>query len=370
MPKRLLVIRSNVLGNKVLGEYVEGALRSLTDLEQVRIDLNAEQVHGSPMPYLLRRSILARNHRALSRSMRARGIKVDLFDAVLCNSFTSLLALGTAFRSLPRACVFDGSSFAHRELIPSSRRTPTWTERLKARTYTRYLGNKVVLLPMSEWARTAHEKYFTAMRPMRTVVCPPYSRLEAAGSVESCVGTDPESSESSDIKLLFVGNYLREKGGHDLIRLFLERLHKCCSLTIVTSQQVPETHPKLTVRNDVRVSHSAEIKRIYRTHDLFVFPSMIDRFGLVVLEAMSQGLPVVAYDVAAMGEMVKHGVNGQLIPFSDNRLATLADCVEHLATNPDGLRAMGDNSLRLLEKGFTRERFESTIREAVGVMLA
>jgi len=52
--------------------------------------------------------------------------------------------------------------------------------------------------------------------------------------------------------------------------------------------------------------------------DAFVFPSLTDTFGLVMLEAMACGLPVAAYPVNGPVDVVEHGVNGIL----DNDLAT------------------------------------------------
>jgi glycosyltransferase involved in cell wall biosynthesis len=40
-----------------------------------------------------------------------------------------------------------------------------------------------------------------------------------------------------------------------------------------------------------------ELKRLYKKHDLFLFPSLHDSGGMVVLEAMSQGLPVICLNL-------------------------------------------------------------------------
>ena len=51
----------------------------------------------------------------------------------------------------------------------------------------------------------------------------------------------------------------------------------------------------------------------YASADLFLFPSCTETFGNVTLEAMSSGLPVVAYRHAAAAELIRSGENGQLI---------------------------------------------------------
>ncbi len=50
----------------------------------------------------------------------------------------------------------------------------------------------------------------------------------------------------------------------------------------------------------------------YASGDLFVFPSLTETFGNVVLEALASGLGVVAYDQAAAAQHIRHGYNGVL----------------------------------------------------------
>lgn len=58
--------------------------------------------------------------------------------------------------------------------------------------------------------------------------------------------------------------------------------------------------------------HGDELARIYRSCDIFVFPSKTDTFGQVMVEAMASGLPVAAYPVIGPVDVVKNGVTGYL----------------------------------------------------------
>lgn len=63
---------------------------------------------------------------------------------------------------------------------------------------------------------------------------------------------------------------------------------------------------------------AATLRSYYQCADVFVFPTRSDVWGLVVNEAMAQGLPVITTDRCVAGiEMIEPGVNGYLIPADD-----------------------------------------------------
>ena len=80
----------------------------------------------------------------------------------------------------------------------------------------------------------------------------------------------------------------------------------------------------------VGVLRGAELAACYASADVFLFPSLSDTFGNVVMEALASALPVVAFDTAAPSEHVVDRVNGRLIAPGDEPafLAAVADLVD------------------------------------------
>ncbi len=75
-----------------------------------------------------------------------------------------------------------------------------------------------------------------------------------------------------------------------------------------------------------------EVAPLLKAADVLLLPSETESFGLVALEAMASGVPVVASDVGGLPEVVEHGVTGFLAPVGDVDamagycLQLLADC--------------------------------------------
>ena len=88
--------------------------------------------------------------------------------------------------------------------------------------------------------------------------------------------------------------------------------------------------------------HSAVLREMSQ-HDVLVFPTLFEGFGLVMLEAMSQGLVVIATGNSGAPEIITDGVNGYVIPIRS--VQALVDRLETLAKDRSRLQEMGNAAL-------------------------
>lgn len=103
-----------------------------------------------------------------------------------------------------------------------------------------------------------------------------------------------------------------------------------------------------------------EIVQLLRGTSVLVFPSLWDEtLGIVGLEALSQGVPVVASDVGGVREWLHDGETGWLVPPGD--AAMLAERIGSLVESPELNRGMGSNGIALIGEKFGDVRHTSRL---------
>lgn len=111
-----------------------------------------------------------------------------------------------------------------------------------------------------------------------------------------------------------------------------------------------------------------DLPQIYASADIFVAPSITtpdgakEGFGLVILEAMASGLPVVANRSGGIVEIVKDGINGLLC--DEKNIWQLVDNISTLLDDPDLYASCSSNALKTAAK-FDYEEIASRYRELI-----
>lgn len=102
----------------------------------------------------------------------------------------------------------------------------------------------------------------------------------------------------------------------------------------------------------------------YRTFDVLVMPSTVrEGLGLVALEAMQWGVPVVGSRLGGILEIVKDGVNGLLFTAGDS--VALAETLERLLTEPDLRSRLQAGARQSVDQRFWIETFRARIRDVL-----
>ncbi len=160
--------------------------------------------------------------------------------------------------------------------------------------------------------------------------------------------------------VLFVGRLYPLKGPHILLKAIpnVIKENKDTLFVFVGGGNVDE-YKKLSeeigVKEYVKFTGYIDEEKYfyYRASDIFCLPSTLESFGIVNLEAMACGVPIVASRVGGIPDIVNDGENGLLITPGDSN--ALADAIIYLLENKDIRERMGKNGKKKI-KDYSWER--------------
>lgn len=120
----------------------------------------------------------------------------------------------------------------------------------------------------------------------------------------------------------------------------------------IGAEVLKENNPRII--NAGYIADEKTMAELYSTLDVFLFPSLSETFGLVIVEALSCGVPVIAFDTGAIGEIVVDDYNGRLVDYKNTQ--KLIEAVLELVLNEQQRKRYAYNSrISVCEKfGFDR----------------
>lgn len=164
------------------------------------------------------------------------------------------------------------------------------------------------------------------------------------------------------IKLVFVGQMIQRKGLGYLLEALKLLNSKNIELTLI-GRGVIDTHlineykKYIDITVKINLSHN-ELVNEFHANDLFVFPSLVEGFGHVILEAMSAGLPVLCTPNTAGPDVFIHGTEGVIVPIRN--AAAIAEKIEYFIHHKKELASMGISAGQTA-RAFTWEKFRDSI---------
>ncbi|HSI13749.1 MAG TPA: glycosyltransferase family 4 protein, partial [Chthoniobacter sp.] len=172
------------------------------------------------------------------------------------------------------------------------------------------------------------------------------------------------STHTGKLRVLFVGALGQRKGLSYLLEA-MRQLGNAAELTLLgrkTSENCETLNAATSAHRWIPSLPNEEVLAEMERHDVLVFPSLFEGFGLVIFEAMSRGLPVITTAHTAGPDVIREGENGFIVPI---RSATaLAEKLECLATDRARLADMKHAALATA-RAFTWETYRRRLGEVV-----
>jgi glycogen synthase len=239
------------------------------------------------------------------------------------------------------------------------------------------------LLDLERWVLTSSSRLHAISEAIRTdVEATSGTTLDDARVVVEPIGSLDRFDPSRQIEagtgpctVLFVGRFEKRKGIDLLLAAMPRFLAEVPDARVVMvgrndlagesgrpyAEEFLDTHAtagwldRLDIRGEV---DDDELWALYDTADVLVAPSRFESFGLIYVEAMMAGLPVVAVDAGAAPEVVEHGRTGVLVPAVADDLAT---ALVALAKDPETRMAMGRAGRHRYEQRYSVARMADGI---------
>lgn len=186
----------------------------------------------------------------------------------------------------------------------------------------------------------------------------------------SAMPSPPETPApgAKKLRVIFVGSLGQRKG---LSYLFAacRQVQSAVSLTVI-GQKPLEPCPALDRElGAVRWLPSCSHQRILAemaAHDVFVFPSLFEGFGLVLLEALAMGLPIITTPNTAGPDLIQDGVEGFIVSIRD--ATAIAERLELLHREP-ARQAEMSRAARECARQFSWGKYEKTLAACVGLII-
>jgi starch synthase len=166
---------------------------------------------------------------------------------------------------------------------------------------------------------------------------------------------------TNKLKVLYVGGLSQRKGLSYLVEAIDALGNKVEFSFIGNGSALELVQQKLPHASYLGTMPHSQVLETMRGHDVLVFPSLFEGFGMVITEAMSQGMVVIATDHTALPDIADES-SGISVPVRD--AGAIEDALSDLINNPEKVEKIGKSAMRLAQSYQWRD-YELKIVNAV-----
>ena len=248
-------------------------------------------------------------------------------------------------------------------------------EPLPARRKAALMAADMVLAPSTYTAEKLHTVQGVDVEKIRILPWPIDPLMLRLADAPSSL-TLPEGFPQGHV-ILTVGRWVaaeRYKGADDMIRAIPQLMNSVPDVRLVlvgNGDDLPRLKDLMaelslgaSVRFYDRLSRE-QLAACYAHADVFALPSTGEGFGLVFLEAMAFGVPVVGAAAGGVTDIIKDGVNGRLVPGKD--LATLVGKLGQLLRDGAMRATLGKKGAEIVREKYQFQVFEGRVEGLLAV---
>lgn len=190
------------------------------------------------------------------------------------------------------------------------------------------------------------------VKPDRIKVVPHFSRIPAVDNISI--------KKNVSFEIMSFGRFSPEKGFGILIESIKILKDQGYNVLLKLGGGGPEKDKLIRQINSLDLNNSIEltgwvnnVPDFLKTGSVFILPSLREAFGIVILEAMSQGKVIISSDAPGPSEILDEST-GYLFPAGNAN--ALADCIKKVVEDPERSKARASNALSKFKTSFSTEK--------------
>lgn len=357
---RVLCVFTRILGGKTFSKVLENHVNSRGYKTVTYVDYDSEIYKKYAPPFYFRLSDALQSAWRINKKYKDSVSEASEYDAIFFQAYDLTLPFLGLMKKKYVVLSLDSTpmnavrhNLKARSVISYSRLNAMLTNLLNILFYQRIFKQVDVFLARTELVQ----------RSLMNDYGIPKSKILVSYLPVDNMPSKINRKTSSRLNLLFAGNDWSRKGGEFLLDVFDETCADVAQLTIVSTDEKVKKIPKRRGITIINGMPNADLLSTMAQSDVFLFPSWKDELGLVLCEAVSQGIAVFARESGAQGEFVHNKVNGRLFGFSSTA-EEWRDAILSLAKDEEKLEIYKQNSLKLATQTLNPARFNEQLSHA------